>query len=161
MATGAPAIADITITDIQVAARTLSFLDEPMTGRVRIGIVYSLQSPRSRSQADSLYATLAGGLTVGAVVLQPVLLAIDDASHADVDLFLLTEHIPPSGNELAAVSAARQIPCVTTDIEQVRNGNCIIAVRSRPKVEIIVNRKAAIDSGARFATAFRVMVTEI
>jgi hypothetical protein len=98
---------------------------------------------------------------VGNIDLRPVLVPIDSAATADVDLFLLTEHVAESEDRLAAISKARQIPCVTTDLAKVESGACVIAVRSRPRVEIIVNRDAARDSGVHFATAFRVMVTEL
>jgi ABC-type uncharacterized transport system substrate-binding protein len=156
-----PAYADITTMDLQVAARALSFLDDPMTGRVRVGIVYSPDSPRSRSQAEQVGADMSDGLKVGNVVLVPILVPIDEATAADVDLFLLTEHMPPTDDRLAGVSRSRQIACITTDLDQVRKGTCAIAVQSRPKIEIVVNRDAAIGSGLKFATAFRVMVTEI
>jgi hypothetical protein len=36
-----------------------------------------------------------------------------------------------------------------------------MGIRSAPKVQIVVNRAAAKDSGVAFATVFRVMITEI
>jgi hypothetical protein len=50
---------------------------------------------------------------------------------------------------------------VTTDLNQVRDGVCLMGVRSSPKVQIVVNRAAANASGITFATVFRVMITEI
>jgi ABC-type uncharacterized transport system substrate-binding protein len=156
-----PAQGDVSLTDLQVAARALTFMENPPSGRVRVGIVYSPRSPRSQAQAEALRVQLGQGMIVGNIDLRPVLVAIDRAATAEVDLFLLTEHMPPTEGGLAAVSRTRQIPCVTTDVEQVEKGACVVAVRSQPKVQIIVNRNAANDSGVRFATAFRVMVTEL
>ena len=155
------AFADISATDLQIAARVLSFMESPLSGRVRLGVVYASEIPRSRNQAEGLMDEFGRGLTVGALELLPVLVPLDAAATADVDLFLLTEHLPASADTLAAVSERRRIPCLTTDVEQVVRGACTVAVRSRPRVEIIVNRGAALDAGVRFATAFRVMVTEI
>lgn len=146
--------------DLQVAARALSFMEAPMSGRVRVGIVYSPQSPGSVSQARQIASQLAGGMRIGNMDLEPSMVPLTDAGSAEVDLFLLTEHVPAAGT-LAEVSKARRIPCVTKDLDKVEAGDCIMAVRSRPKVEIIVNRDAANLSGLRFATAFRVMVTEL
>lgn len=161
-ALAAPVVAaDVTLLDLQVAARALSFMEKPLSGRVRVGVVYSPQSPRSTSQAQQLRAQLGAGMKVGNLELVPVMVPLGDAKTAGVDLFLLTEYVPPGEMSLAGISKARQIPCVTTDLAMVKNGSCIMAVSSKPKIEIIVNRNAAIDSGLRFATAFRVMVTEI
>jgi len=161
MAIAPATIAEFTETDLQIAARALSFMEQPISGNVRVGIVYSPASPRSTRQAEQLLSDLGRGLTVGNIVLRPVMVPIADAATADVDLFLLTENMPPDDKPLAAISKARQIPCVTTDIDQVRSGGCIMAIRSKPKVEILINRDAARDSGLQFATAFRVMITEI
>jgi hypothetical protein len=155
------AAADISETDLQLAARTLTFMEQPLSGRVRLGIVYSSASPRSLNQAQALAAQLESGLIVGNIELRPVLVPIERADTADVDLFLMTEFLPPESSHLATISARRQITCVTTDIRQVESGACAIAIRSQPKIEIIVNREAAANSGVRFATAFRVMVTEL
>lgn len=158
----APGVAaDISPLDLQIVARALSFMERPLSGRVRVGVVYSPRSPRSASQAEQLRTQLGAGMKVGNLELVPVMVPLDDAETAGVDIFLLTEHVPAGEMSLAGISKARQIMCVTTDIEKVRSGGCIMAIRSKPKVEIIVNRNAANNSGLRFATAFRVMVTEI
>jgi hypothetical protein len=51
--------------------------------------------------------------------------------------------------------------CVTTDIAQVRRGACVMGVRSRPKVEVFVNRASATANHINFSTVFRVMITEL
>lgn len=156
-----PARGEISATDLQLAARTLSFMENPLSGRVRVGIVYSPTSSRSEAQAQDLAVRLASGLRVGEMELLPVLVPIESADSADVDFFLMTEFLPPTTSNLSSVSASRQIACVTTDVRQVEAGQCTVAIRSQPRIEIIVNREVADNSGVRFATAFRVMVTEI
>lgn len=158
----APAHADVTRTDLQVAARALSFVSNPLTGPVEVGILYSGGSGRSARQAESLQKLLAGGLRIGAVELSAVLVELKDAASADVDLFFLTEHVPPDAVP-ALTAGTTGIPalCVTIDIEQVRNGTCTIGIRSRPKVEVFVNSSAAKASDVTFSTVFRVMITEL
>ncbi|HZD54304.1 MAG TPA: hypothetical protein VE175_14745 [Woeseiaceae bacterium] len=156
-----PARADVTRTDVQVAARALSFVSNPLAGRIDVGIVYSAASPRSVTQAKDLRSMLDHGLRIGALDLQPVLVELNDVPDADVDLFFLTEHIAPDETPPLVGIAGTPIICVTTDIEQVRNGVCTIGVRSRPRVEVFVSRAAAMASDVTFATAFRVMITEL
>lgn len=156
-----PATAEISVADLQVAARTLSFLQNPLSGRVRVGLVYSPERPRSQEQAMALESRLGNGLAVGNLVLLPVPVSAGSAATAGVDVFFLMDHVSSPDGEFAAVMRRRQIPCVTTDVSQAENGTCAVAVRSRPRVEIIVNREAAEASGVQFATAFRVMVTEL
>jgi hypothetical protein len=159
---GSPALADWTKTDVQVAARALSFVADPLSGTVRVGIIYASDSPRSLRQAQSLRNMLADGLRIGTVELRPVLVDSTKAANADVDLFFLTEFIPADGTpDLLGDATGRPILCVTTDIAQVRTGSCVMGVQSRPRVEVFVNRAAASANGVTFSTVFRVMITEL
>lgn len=157
----APARADLTRTDVQIAARALSFVSNPLTGPVRVGIVYSEKSPRSVREANNLRDILSGGLKIGALELSPVMVELKDVAGADVDLFFLTEFMEPNALPRPTADGPSPRVCVTTDIEQVRNGSCAIGVRSRPKVEVFVSRSAAEASNIKFSTVFRVMITEI
>ncbi|MEX2494702.1 MAG: hypothetical protein WD448_01365 [Woeseia sp.] len=154
--------ADVTTTDVQVAARALSFISEPLSGRVRVGIVYAANSAGSRRQAQELQALLSRGLRIGALELQPVLLEAADASSANVDLFFMTEHMAAdTAPKLRDNDFLGRTLCVTTDIEQVRRGACVLGIQSQPKVEVFVNRSAAMSQGITFSTVFRVMITEL
>lgn len=158
-ATGASA--EATRTDFQILARALSFMESPPSGNVRIGIVYSSDDARTRRQAEATAEMLDGGMRVGNISLEAALVAIEDAADADVDFFFVLDSFRGELDEIAAASSKRRLPCVTTDIDRVREGACTLGVRSQPKVEILVNRTMAEKTGARFATAFRMMITEI
>jgi hypothetical protein len=75
-------------------------------------------------------------------------------------LFFLTQGAGVGANTVASASRARKIPCITFDLAQVRNGACGIGVKSQPKIEIFVNRKAAAESDTIFSSVFRLMITE-
>jgi hypothetical protein len=156
-----PVRADVTTTDLQVIARALSFMERPLSGSVNVGIVHVPGNPASLRQAQAIQSTMGRGLRVGNLVMQPVLVPLDNAATANVDLFLLAEHVGPAAKGLSEIAANRRVPCVTLDIAQVRDSSCAVGVRSRPRVEIIVNRAAASNSGVSFATAFRMMITEL
>lgn len=158
---GAPALADVTRTDVQVAARALSFVSNPLSGRVNVGILYSSDSTRSVRQAETMRQLLAGGFRIGGLELSPVLVELADAADADVDLFFLTEHVAPGTVPRFAGRSGVPALCITTDLEQVKSGACTIGVRSRPKVEVFVNNAAAQASDITFSTVFRVMITEL
>jgi hypothetical protein len=156
----ASAFAAVTPTDLQVAARALSFMERPLVGSVRVGILYAPNDPRSVREAEALRDLLGTGLKAGKLELKPLLVKIGDAATARVDLFFLTEFVSAAQASAAGI-AVRKVPCVTTDIPQVVSGACLMGVRSSPKVQIMINRAAAKDSGITFATVFRVMITEI
>lgn len=154
--------ADVTAKDVQVMARALGFTEKPPTGDVTIGIVFAPGNPQSAKEAEDLKALLGDGLKAGNLTLKPVLVKIDDLAGAgDVAAFLLTEGVGADGAKLAAATKAKQKPCVTVDIAQVQSGACVMGVKSEPKVEIVVNKAAAADSGVSFAASFRMMITEL
>lgn len=157
----APAWAQISPMDVQVAGRALSFLAKPLTGEVTMGIVYSPNNAQSLQDARELEKQMGSGLRVGNLTLKPALIAVGEAARANVGLFFVT---PGTGSDAAAlleITQTKHIPCVTTDLSQVTAGRCAVGVRSTPKIEIVVNRTAAAASGTTFSTVFRMMITEI
>jgi len=162
LATIGPARADITAKDVQVMGRALGFTENPPTGEVNIGIVYAPGNPQSAKEADDLKAMLGAGLKAGNVTLKPVMIKIDELAGAgDVAAFLLTEGVGADGAKLGAAAKSKKKPCVTIDIAQVQSGACVMGIKSEPKVEIVVNKAAAADSGVSFAASFRMMITEL
>ena len=162
LATIGPARADITAKDVQVMARALGFTEKPPTGEVNIGIVFAPGNPQSAKEADDLKTLMGTGLKAGNLTLKPVLVKIDDLGSAgDVAAFLLTDGVGADGAKLAAATKTKQKPCVTIDMAQVQSGACVMGIKSEPKVEIVVNKAAAADSGVSFAASFRMMITEL
>lgn len=155
-----PAIADVGDNEVKIAARALGFLDKPPTGIVRVGVVVAPDDPLSLQDAVALQKIMGNGLRVGGLTLKPVAVPIEGIDGANVDLLFLTQGLGAGASRAGAFARARRIPCITFDIDQVRNGNCAIGVRSVPRVEILVNRDAATLSGVSFAGAFKMLITE-
>ena len=154
------AFAEVTPIDLQVAMRALSFMEPPLAGPVRVGILYAPENPNSVRDAEALRDLLGAGLPAGKLELKPSLIRIQDAAAARVDLFFLAGFVSAAQANAAGIGALKK-PCVTTDIAQVEGGACLMGVRSSPRIQIVINRAAAKDSGIKFATVFRVMITEI
>lgn len=157
----APAGAQVSPMDIQVAGRALSFLAKPLTGEVTVGIVYSSTNASSQQSAQDLQKQLGGGLRVGNMTLKPALVTIAEAAGSNAGFFFLTPGLGTEASALSDITKAKHIPCVTTDLAQVTAGRCTVGVRSTPKIEIVVNRTAAAASGTTFSTVFRMMITEL
>jgi hypothetical protein len=155
-----PVQAAVGLGDLEIAVRALGFINNPPTGELSVGIVYSPEVASSAQEAESLQKILGDGLQVGSLFLKPVMVNINEADNASVGIFFLTEGLGGDARKLLSASNKKQILCVTTDIPQVINGACGLGIKSHPKVEIIVNRAAAANSGTTFATAFSMMITE-
>lgn len=147
--------------DLQIAARALGFLAKPPSGEVRVAVVYAADSPQSVQEAGHLMQMLGNGLTVGNITLKPTLVSVDALARTRAGLIFLSPGVGSEGRLVAAASRSAQIPCVTTDLSQVRSGNCAIGIRSAPEIEILVNHAAAAATGTTFSTIFRVMITEL
>ena len=153
--------AQFTLSDLQIAGRALGFLEKPLNGDVRAGIVYAPDDPRSAAEADALKGLLGQGLRVGNVRLVPVLVPVAELSRADVALYLLTTGMTDADTKsVTAAAVAKHTPCITTDLAQVRAGVCAMGVRALPKIEIFVNRAAAASTNLAFSAVFRIMITE-
>lgn len=155
------ALAGLSRTDLLVAARAIGFIEAMRAGPVRVGIVYLPDNAESEQQAHEIASLMDTGLRVGDRIFKPTLVSLPQANNANVDLFFLTQGVGVQAAQLARISHARKITCVTFDISQVRNGACTMGVRTQPRIEVIVNRSAAQASGTGFAAVFRIMITEI
>lgn len=156
-----PTWADVSDTELSIAARALSFLQHPPTGEIRVGIVYRPGDSASSQEADQLVSLMGSGYRAGSVTLKPVKVKIDEVASANVSLFFLTGGVGSDATTLLQTSTQRSIPCMTTDIPQVQAGRCAMGVRAQPKVQILVNRTAANASGMSFSSVFRIMITEL
>ena len=146
--------------DLLVAARALGFLEHPPKGDVIVGIVYVPESAQSLHDAQDLQQKIGGGLRAGSLTLKPQLVKLEDLSTAKIGLILLADGAGDAAAGLSQVTAERHLPCITFDIPQVQNGSCTMGVRADPKVEILVNHTAEVNSGISFAAVFRMMITE-
>jgi hypothetical protein len=156
-----PASAEVNDTTLLVAARALSFLQHPMQGEITVGIVYQPDNPQSALEARQLNAMMEDGFRAGTLVLRPRLIKLDDLADSGIGLYFLTSNLGHAATAFGQLDRSHQIPCITTDIAQVTDGNCAMGVRALPRVEILVNRATAAASGMNFSQAFRVMITEL
>jgi len=159
--TSLPSAAEVSQRDLQVLARALGFLQPPRSGDLRLGLVHDPGNAASLRQAEDIATLLSATPRLSTVLFRPVLVPLAEADRAPVDVFLLTEYLGAEAQALAAVSADRRLPCVTTDLAQVRAGACALGIQSQPKVQIVAHRGAAADSALTFATAFRMMIMEL
>jgi hypothetical protein len=156
-----PSAAEVSDTTLLIAARALSFLQHPLQGEVIVGIVYQPAIAQSALEARQLDAMMQAGFRAGTLVLRSRLIKLDELAGSNVGLYFLTSDLGTAAAGLSQLNRTRRVPCITTDIAQVRDGNCAMGLRALPRVEILVNRAAAAASGMTFSQAFLVMITEI
>lgn len=146
--------------EIQVAGRTLTFLESGPAGKVVFAIVYDASKPASVAEKDAIMAALGSGMAAGSatVVGKPVE-AGAVSSAGDVGAFYMTR-----GVNYAAVGAfakGRKALSISSDMACVKSGACVMGVAAAPKVEIVVNSASAAAAGVKFKASFKMMIKEI
>lgn len=151
----APAEAGFTAKDAQVMGRVLGFLDQAPPATVTLALVYD--SPASQKEAEGLMGQLAG--KAGNFTLVPKVVKASDLGGSGANAILLMDGV--GGSAAADAVKSKKIPCFTGDTALVKSGNCLISIKTDPKVEILVSGPLQKASGVGFGAAFRMMITEI
>ena len=146
--------------DLQLVARVLGFLDQPPHGAVEVGVVYPAGSAPARGEAEQLAALFQDGVRAGGVTLRPRLLGVEEAASSRLRVLLLTDAAASQAAMIARAVASRGVLTVTANQVLVDEGLAVMAVRSQPRVEVVVSRAAAQAAGIGFAGAFRMMIQE-
>ena len=156
---------EMTTKDLAVAARSLAFLSQRPTGELRTVIIYAPDQEASRREAETIASILSGGLSAGRVRLiasPPVLITTSNLSALEnKDVAFVTGSLGAWHAAIAEASARRRIVTVSNDLTCVISGNCVMGVRSEPRVQVVINRKLAERSSIEFAPGFRLLVTEL
>lgn len=154
-----PAMAD-GAREIQVAGRTLTFLDGGPTGKVVFAIVYDASKPASVAEKDEVMAALGSGMAAGgATVVGKPVEAGAAGSAGDVGAFYMTRGVNYAA--VGAVAKSKKALSISSDMACVKSGACVMGVAATPKVEIVVNSATAAAVGAKFKAAFKMMIKEI
>lgn len=152
------AAASLSAQDMQVLGRALAFLQPPPRGG-GIAVVFAHDNAASRQDAETIVALLGDGLRSGGSLLRPMLR--DSASLAAGGFSVLVAAEAANGEAVLAASRANHALCVTGDLAAVQAGACTMAIRSAPRVEVVISHAAAAAAGIEFVAAFRLMVREI
>lgn len=153
------AAASLSSHDLQVLARTLTFLRSPPHGPAVAAIAYREGDAASRDDATEIAAAMGTSLRLGEVVLQPRLMSTDSLAEGGYALLIAAAGADPAA--LAAAFRSQHVLCVSADLPAVESGSCVMAIRSEPRVEIVLNHAAAAAAQVEFATAFLMMIREI
>ncbi|ESQ89376.1 hypothetical protein ABAC460_12765 [Asticcacaulis sp. AC460] len=146
--------------EIQVATRTLSFLDGGPTGKVVFAIVFDPSKPASVAEKDQVMAALGSGMAASGVTVVGKPVDISALSSAgDAGALYLTRGVNYAA--AGAYAKSKKMLSISSDMACVQSGACVMSVAATPKVEIVVNSATAAAIGARFKAAFKMMIREI
>lgn len=152
--------AETSAKDTQVIVKAIGFLSTKPTGQVPVAVVYDNSAPASRQDAEAIKTQLDG--ISGAVQPSAKIIPVDQLSAFSGAAAIIAAGSSPASFDAAAKAVhGRKILTVSTDPTCARSGKCVLAVKSEPKVEILLNSSAAQDAGVEFTPTFRMMISEI
>lgn len=157
----APVRAEVDVKDVQVIARSLGFVNGLPGDSIAVAVLYDPARPATAADADRFVALLGQGAKAGSATLAPKKVAVGELGAQAAPVVLLPEGMAAHFETLRAAARGRGMVTVTTDRTCAEKGACVMAVRSTPKVEIVISRAAGTEAGVAFKQAFKMLITEI
>lgn len=152
---------DVTVGDLQAAARAIGFLNNlPRDGVTIIGVVYASQSPSSKAlatQTANLLSTLPGPNN-STIRARPVPVETLVQANDRLDAIFLLPGMSAEAPTIVEAIRRRHILSISNDPACLETNCCVLMVRANPQVEIILNSAMAEAVGADFSTVFAMIV---
>ncbi len=146
----------VSFKDIQILSRALSFIENGPTGDVNIGVVYDA----SAAEADEILSLVGTGIASGKIKLHAEKVSAKDAKSAQYPVLLFTAGTDTSQKAIFDAVNNKGIITVSMHDHCLNSSNCVMVVKSEPKVDIKVSSAAAETTGVSFGSAFRMMISE-
>jgi hypothetical protein len=143
--------------EIQVAGRTLGFLENSPSGKVVMAIVFDPSKPASVAEKDEIMGAIGAGMAAGGATVVGKPVEVSGIGDAGVIYITRGANYAAAG----AVGKSKKVLTISSDMACVNSGACVMGVAASPKVEIVVNRASATAIGAAFKAAFKMMIKEI
>lgn len=157
----ARAAAQPTPRDLRVVTKAVGFLHPPPGSTVQIALAYGDAAGPGRIAAEQLAEASEGLARVGGLSPQFRAVSLEQLRSGVMPaVVVLAEALPSDAGLLAGLVRGRGVLTITSDPALVRAGLLVMAVRSEPRVEILVSRVAEQAAGVTFAPAFRMMIQE-
>lgn len=157
----APAPAAVEAKDVQVVARSLGFVNGMPPATISVAVVFDPAQPGTSADAESFQSLVNGGAKAGSAKLQARTVPVGELGTVDAAVVIVPDGMAAHFDRIRTALKGRGIVSVSTDRACAEQGACVMAVRSLPKVEIVISRAAAGETGVTFSQAFKMLITEI
>ncbi len=146
--------------DMQILGRALGFIENGPSGDVKVGIVTDSGNATSSAEADEIIGLIGGGMASGKIKLLGEKVSTSAASSGSYPVLYFTKGTEGSQGSIFNAVSSKGVITVSTHDDCLNSSNCVVVVKSEPKVDIKVSSAAASASGVSFGSAFRMMITE-
>ena len=157
----AQAAEEVTIADMQAAARALGFLDNlPREGQIDVAIVYAARLRESKTQATQAAGWLNALPGPNKSQFHTTIISVDNLvqSRDHLDAVFLLPGLSSDAAAIIEVTRRRHLVSISNDRVCLDANCCVLMVRAEDGVEIVLQTALADAVGAKFSTVFTMMV---
>lgn len=150
-------------TDITVGLKTLPLLSNKISGAAVMAVIYDPANAASKADADSVVAAVGDGIDApGGVKVTTMLVATSELSKlSQVKLAFIAGGLKNSFDQIAAAAASNGVLTMSTDLDCVKSGKCVLGIVSTPSVDIYFSKTAADNAKIGFASAFAMLAKQV
>lgn len=142
--------------DFETIAKAVGFVNGGPSGDVTMDVLFDPANPDSVAHADEVVSLTSGGIG-SKVKLKGN--KVSSASAASSKVIFITRGASSMYSAALSQAASNGGLTVSTD-EACLGSGCVMVVKTKPSVDILVSSAAAGTTGTEFASAFRMMITE-
>ncbi len=157
----APPVLAADSTDLSVGLKTLPLLTEKMSGAVVVAVVFDPAKPNSKAEAESIKAMIDSGMEPPGGIKLTATLVSSNEGHKMAGAKIVYIAQGSCSDAVAATATAGGMLTISTDIDCVKAGKCIIGVVSKPNIEIYYSKAASDAAKIGFSQAFSMLVKQV
>ena len=146
--------------DMQILGRALGFIENGPSGDVKIGVVHDSGNAASGAEADEIVSLIGGGMKSGKINLQAEKVSTGSAAGSSYPVLYFTKGTEGQHSSIFSAASSKGVITVSTHDDCLNANQCVMVVKSVPKVDIKVSTAAAGATNVSFGSAFRMMITE-
>lgn len=148
--------------DIVTGLNTLPFLISKISGDITMAVVYDPTNPLSKADADNIKKIVDEGIKLpGDAKLSALLVGVNQlAKLSRTQIAFLTPYLEPFRANINTATSAARILSFSTDLNCVKNSECIIGVSTKGNISVYFNKGAAESAKLEFSQEFSLLVKE-
>ncbi len=146
--------------DFDLLAKAVSFIKGGPKGDITMAVVFDPANGKSVSHADSVMRIAGKGIKGGGLTIKPKKVLAGSVGKSSAKVFFITKGLKSHYTKVLNKAAAVGGLTVSTDTTCMDAGACVLIVKTKPSVDIIVSTAASSKTGTEFASAFSMMITK-
>lgn len=146
--------------DFDLLAKAVSFIKNGPKGDVSMAVVFDPASGKSVSHADAVMRAVGGGVKGGGLTLKAKKVLAGSVAKSNAKVFFVTKGLKNHYTKVLNKAVSAGGLTASTDTDCLDANACVLVVKTKPSVDIMVSTAASAKTGTEFASAFSMMITK-